>query len=306
MRAALLLLLVSTSSVLAAPPTGKRTVHPHPTHVIVRQLDLDAQGAKATVAPGVGVVVSVKEKLKGTISATLISGVEITGRVDATALGLRVAADTEVFSEDGQSLGKARAGSFVIPAGTAGQRTIVSSVGPVHARVAIATAALTPEPRELVYPDPSGVVVAAGEPCDLFASAKLSGKARAKIDAGGRLVVVEELEKVVHVRTYGELELDGWVARPKVVELDKMLPPPGPPSRGLNPSHEALVDTPIYADGAGKKTIGVLRGGTLVTMGKDTSGDRVQVMTHGDVVIEAWVAKQDLRGVDGTSWSDGP
>jgi hypothetical protein len=288
----------------AAPPTGKRSVRPHPTHVVVRQVELDAQGAKATVVPGVGVVV--KDKLKGTVTATLVSGVEITGRVDATALGLRVAGDTEVFSEDGQSMGKARAGSFVILAGTAGQRTIVSSVGPVKARVAIATAALTPEPRDLVYPDPSGVVVAAGEPCDLFATAKLSGKPRAKVDSGGRFVVVEEQEKVVHVHTYGELELDGWVSRAKVVELDKMLAPPGPPSRGMNPSHEALVDTAIFADGAGKKTIGVLRGGTLVTMGKDTMGDRVQVMTHGDVVIEAWVAKQDLRGVDGSSWSDGP
>jgi hypothetical protein len=295
-------ILALFASLLLAPavavPRGKRAPRPLATHVVVRATEIHAEGVVGTVAPGVAAIVAGKR-------VTLVGPVEITGTVESAALGQRVAADTEVFSDRGEPLGRARAGAFVVLLRAQGKRALIDTVGAVHARLALPAAALTAEPRELVYPEPTGTLVAAAETTALHASEKLGGT-RARVDAGGRIEVIEEKGSVARVHTYGEFELDGWMARDKLVALDKMAPLPARPSRGLNPNREALADAPLWADAAGKKPIGTLHGGALVTLAAGSLGDRAKVMTHGDVVIEVWTDPSQLRPVDAAMWSEGP
>jgi hypothetical protein len=130
------------------------------------------------------------------------------------------------------------------------------------------------------------------------------GRSVAKIEKGARVVVLEEDARWTHVRSYGAFEIEGWLPRERLAATDAVPPVDEAPARGLTPSHEALVDTAVFADAAGHKTAGTLRGGTLVTVGVEIAGPRVKIMTHGDVVVELWVAQAGLRALEPEIWNE--
>jgi hypothetical protein len=280
----------------AGPPRGTPTPRPQPNRGVVRQSLLDAGGVTAQVASGV----AAREE-GGRV--TLLGPVEIVGRLPAGALGSRVARDADVFSPGGERLGTIHAGTLVGPTTRNGARVVVDVSGPVRARVALDPAVLTVEPVEFVWPEAKDPRWEAQTQAPLYPAAA-GGAARATLAELTQVQVREDRGDTLRVRTYGELELDGFVSK-KQFEAAAGPPVRPPPPTGLSPTHEALVDSPLFADGGGKKRIGQLRGGALVTAGKDVAGPRRQVMTHGSVVVEAWVTDADLRPVDAKNWTQG-
>ena len=280
----------------AGPPRGTPTPRPQPNRVVVRQTLLDAGGVTAQVASGVAA-----RDEGGRV--TLLGPVEIVGRLPAGALGSRVARDTDVFSPGGERLGTIHAGALVGPTTRKGARVVVDVSGPVRARVALDPAVLTADTVEFVWPEAKDPRWEAQTDAPLYPTAA-GGAPRATLAELTQVQVREDLGDRLRVRTYGELELDGFVSKKQFEPAAGPPVRPAPPT-GLGPTHEALVDTPLFADGGGRKRLGQLRGGALVTVGKDVAGPRRQVMTHGSVVIEAWVAEADLRPVDAKNWSQG-
>jgi hypothetical protein len=303
-RPELALLIALAGTVDAAPdvPRGRRTVRREPTHVVLRALDVDAQGARARLAPGVAVVVAGPAR-SGMVTATTVGPVEVTARVEAAALGARIAADTDVRRVDGAApIGRARAGALVVVVGRGGGGLVCDTVGPVRARVVVPADTITAEPRELVYPVAEHRLAAVGAPTDLVGAP--GGQAVARLERGARLAVVDEDGAWARVRSYGAFEIDGYVARERLVDRADAPPLDEPGSKGLTPTHEALVDTPAFADAAGRRAAGTLRGGALVSVGIERNGPRVQVMTHGDVVVELWVPLASLRPLEPDIWSE--
>jgi len=280
----------------AGPPRGTPTQRPQPNRVVVRQTLLDTAGISAQVAPGV----AAREEAG---RVTLLGPVEIVGRLPAGALGSRVARDADAFSAGGERIGTIHAGTLVGPAVKNGSRVLVEVSGPVRARVVLDPAVLTVEAVEFVWPESKDPRWEAQTEAPLYPTAA-GGTPRATLAELTQVHAREDLGDKLRVRTYGELELDGFVAK-KLFEPAAGPPVRPPPPTGLGPTHEALVDTPVFADGAGRKRIGQLRGGALVTAGKDIAGPRRRIMTHGPVVVEAWVAEADLRAVDAKNWTQG-
>lgn len=289
----LLLALTGVATVAAAQPVpkGKRAPRPRATHVVVRQTELTAGGVVFRVAPGIPVV-------SGGAGVTLLGDVQVTGRVPATALGLGLARDTDLLDARGGVVGKARAGAFVRPGPRAGARVTVEPASPSspEGRFVVDGSALTAEPPELVLP--------ANEFALLVVTSKVA-LGNAALSPGARVEPIAPADDRgrMRVRTYGAFTLEGLVPRDRLAPSDGSELPP-PPSRGLNPNHEALVDAPLFADARGKKPIGHLRGGALVTAGVEVEGSRVKVMTHGPVVGEAWVERASLRPLEASVWSE--
>ncbi len=280
----------------AGPPRGKPAARPEPNRVVVRHTLLRAGDVTAQVARGV----PAREEGGRVL---LLGGVEISGRVEPGALGVRVARDADAYAPSGERIGAVRAGALVVPGARAGGRVLCDVPGEVRARVAIDADALTAAPADFVWREARGRKLEAQADAPLWATAQ-GGAVRATLAAGAFVVLIDELPDVLHVTTYAELELDGYVPK-KPFEPAGGAPYRAPPATGLNPTHEALVDTPIFADPAGRKRLGQLRGGALVTAGKDLTGGLRKVMTHGDVVVEAWVADGDLRALDAQNWAQG-
>ncbi|HKA91956.1 MAG TPA: hypothetical protein VKE22_30040 [Haliangiales bacterium] len=292
MTSALVVLLL----LAAGPPRGKPAPRPEPNRVVVRHTLLRAGDVTAQVARGV-----LARDEGGRV--LLVGPVEIAGRVEPGALGLRVARDVDAHAPSGERIGTIRAGALVIPGGKAGGRTLCDVPGEVRARIAIDAAALGVAPAEFVWREEPRPKLEAQADAPLWA-APTGGAVRATLAAGAFVVVLDAPADVVHVRTYAELELEGYVPK-KSFEPAQGAPARPPPPSGLNPTHEALVDTAVFADPAGKRRLGQLRGGALVTAGKDLSGGLRKVMTHGDVVVEVWVADRDLRALDAKNWAQG-
>jgi hypothetical protein len=180
---------------------------------------------------------------------------------------------------------------------------LCETVGPVRAQVLVPADALTAEPRELVYPvvsEPAAKLAAISAPTDLVGP---GGRSRAKLERGARVVVLPLAVAAgfVRVRTYGPFALEGLVARERLGADEG---PMSAESRhaGLVPTHEVLAEAPAFADPAGKRPIGTLRGGALVSVGIEVSGPRVKVMTYGDVVGEMWVPSAALRPLEREIW----
>jgi hypothetical protein len=299
--------VVAFAAQAASVPKGRRTQRKAATHVVVRPTDLEVQGVSARVAPGVEVVVAgarVGAPLTGKATATVLDGPELTGRIDGAALGQRLAKPTELYSVDGGALlGHALEGALVVVVGrTAGGLILCETVGAVRARVAIGADALTAEAHELVYPVVASKLMAAGAAGELAAAP--GGRPLARVEKGARFAVLEDDARWAHVRSYGPFEIEGWLPRDRLTASDSAPPMDESPPRGLTPSHETLVDTPAFADAAGRKVAGTLRGGTLVTVGVEVVGPRVKVMTHGDVVAELWVARAGLRPLEPDIWNE--
>jgi hypothetical protein len=287
------------------PPRGRRTTHRAPTFVVVAPTDLDAGGAVARLAPGVGVVTTgpslgTGSRPSGRVAVTLAAPVEISGSMSGADLGGRLAADTELRSPDGATvLGRGRAGALLAVVGSRGRGFVCDTAGRVRARVWVPAVALTTEPRELVYPVAAEKVVTLAAPAELRQSR--GGPVLARLDAAAQVVLLGGDAQAAHVRSYGPVEIEGEIERARLaISADA----PVGEGKGLTPTHEALVDTPAYADAHGTRRVGLLRGGTLVTMGVEVDGPRVKVMTHGDVVVELWVQRASLRPLEPDIWSE--
>jgi hypothetical protein len=305
-----LLLLVPAVALAAAPPRGKRPPRPRATHLVITETALapGAGAAPGTVLAGVPVAApSAAVTQKGKVKVTVIGPVEVTGTVDGAALGLRVARETPLYAPGGKTqLGKAAPGALVRVTGKGKGKGLVAvaaiaGAGGFEVRGELAEKDLTAEPGDLV------LTVAwnyqTGKPADLWAGQDLKGAPILRVPEGAHLEFYEQAGDVAHVRTVGGVEIHGWTP---VANLTPREAPPataGPP-RLVQPTHEAFIDAPIYADVAGKKKIGTLRGGALVEMNPRATRDAgdaaknagtVKVTTYGGVVVEGWVKETDLR-----------
>jgi hypothetical protein len=307
---------LATGASGSAVPKGKRAPRKPVTHVVVRPAELDAQGLIVRLAPGLAVSVPsgrTDAPLRGRTSLTLGGQAELSGRVEASALGARLAHATPLADPvGGDRLGEGLEGAFVTvssPSGGAGAprsgSVLCETVGPVRAQVLVPADALTAEPRELVYPvvsEPAAKLATVSAPTDLVGP---GGRSRAKLERGARVVVLPLAAAAgfVRVRTYGPFAMEGLVAKDRLGADDGPLPAE-PRKTGLTPTHEVLAEAPAFADGGGKRPIGTLRGGTLVTVGIEVSGTRVKVMTYGDVVGEMWVTSAALRPLERDIWTE--
>jgi hypothetical protein len=299
LRLALIAVLAVHGTASAAPPPrGERARRPRPTHVIVEPTALAAAGVSARVAPGVAVALGAG----GARSTVTIAGpVEITGRVDARALGARLQRDAELHDAAGAVVGRARAGALLRTVGKGKPgRTRVELPAPLGGRFEVDASALGAGPRELVLPVYEAALLAATGPAALAASP--GGAPRVTLGAGTRVEPLGlEDRGFVKVRTYGGVAVEGWAPAGRLAAAGAEA---AGPSRGLTPTHEALVDAPLHADAAGRRAVGTLRGGALVAVGVEKSGPLVKVMTHGDVVAELWVPLAALRPLEASVWAE--
>ncbi len=297
--------LLAAGQVAADVPRGRPPARPRPTHVVVQLADLQAPGVTARVAPGVPVSIpGPRRGLAGKLDVTLAGDAELSGRMAASALGVRVLREVELRDVRGRSVvGRARAGTLVRLIGDAGGVATIEPVAGVNVRMTLPSEAAGADPVELVLPVPEGQLASTAARIPLRAGAGPRDPVLATLDAGVRLDVLARSGDVARVRTYGGLEIEGHVP---VSALAGEAPVPSAPSKGLGPTHEALLDTPVFADAAGRRRAGALRGGALVTVGVERAGSRVRVMTHGDVVAELWVDEAELRPLDATVLSEGP
>jgi hypothetical protein len=289
---ALIVLLVLTSLAGATPlPRGERAPRPRATHIVVVAADLVAQGATFRVAPGVAVA-------RAASGVTLLGPVEIRGRIDAAALGARICRETELRDAAGTVVGRALPGALVRTAG--GGR--IEPVAPLHGRLAVDAAAAGAADCSLVLPQPENALLEATTRTPLAAAPR--GPARLTLEAGARVepTAAPDAAGWQPVRTYGALAVDGWLPAARLAPARDPAPSP---SRGLTPTHEALTDTPLFADAAGKRPIGLLRGGALVSVGVEKAGANVKLMTHGEVVGEAWAPLDALRPLEPSVWTEG-
>jgi hypothetical protein len=299
------------SAAAAPPPRGERRARPAPTHVVVRLADLDAGGVLVRVAPRVPVVAAgvVGHRPGARVEVTLAGGVDLSGRMEASALGAVVGSDVELRSVDGADvLGRARAGALVVPVGAGPPgMTVCDTVGLVQARVALPAGALGAEPRELVFPVASGRRAALSAAAALVSTPAARGGGRARLARGASVVVLGEDGGWARVRTYGGVELEGFVPAERLGPAEGTAPlEDAGAGSALTPTHEALVDAFAFADGGGRRRIGTLRGGTLLSVGIETVGGNVKVMTSGRVVGEVWVPAASLRPLEPEVWRERP
>jgi hypothetical protein len=297
------LLLPAAIALAGAPPRGKRTARPKPTHLVVSEAAIDVGGPPGSLLAGVPVTDTAGRAAKGKVKVTVIGGVEVSGTVDGAKLGLRVAKDTALMTEGGKErLGTAHPGALVrvVGAGKAG-RSVVEIASTFPLRAEIADADLTAEPGELVLTVAWNQETA--KATDLYATQKLDGKPVLRLPEGVHLEYFEQAGDVAHVRTVDGFEIEGWTPLANLRERQAAAAQ-APDARLIQPTHEAFVDAPLYADAAGKKKIGTLHGGALVEVnGRATrdAGDvaktaaTVKVTTPGQVVVEGWMHEADLR-----------
>ena len=272
-------------------PKGERAPRPKATHVVVQAADLSAQGATFRVVPGVAVARSAS-------GVTLVGPVEIRGRMDPAALGARICREAELRDAKNTAVGRALPGALVRTSG-AGR---IEAVAPLHGRLTVDASATGTADCSLVLPQNENALLQTTARTSLAASPR--GPARLTLDPGARVepTAAPDAAGWQPVRTYGGLAVDGWLPAARLAPAGD---PEPPPSRGLAPTHEALVDTPLFADAAGKKPIGLLRGGALVSVGVERSGANVKLMTHGDVVGEGWAPLDSLRPLEASVWAEG-
>jgi hypothetical protein len=301
-------LALLTIGVLAAgqPPRGKRAPRPKATHLVVAAAQLEAGGVKVTLAPGVPVAASGAVPARGKVKVTVVGSVIVQGTIDAAALGKRVIVESELKSLDGKTtLGTARVGAALrvlakkAPAGL----VAVQSVGSVVVEGALPAAAVALEAREVVVKEDWGMK--ASKPAELFATPEVKGAPLARLEKDARLVLLEQRGEVAKVRTHGGFVVEGWTLNPNIESrgsLDAEKPEPR-----QKPTHEVFVDAPLHGGSDGKKTVGTVRGGTLVQADKRLAGDpaaRIKVKTLGGVQLEGFMKLEDLRKLEDSVWSE--
>jgi hypothetical protein len=302
-------LLVPALALATTPPRGRRTPRPRPTHVVIAETGFVTGGGPATLLPGVPVLAKAAApapsgKQRVTV---LFGGLEFDGTIDGTRLGSCVSADAPLLSADGKTtIGKAHPGALVrvVGAGSKPGLVLVEIGGRFTVKAQL--------PREAVGAEPHEVVLAfewnyeTAKPTVLYATQALTGQGFVRLPDGVHVEAYEQAGDVMHVHTSGGIELDGWTPASNLNARETQGPPPPDPNL-IRPTHEVFVDAPVFADAAGKKRIGTLRGGALVEVNpKASAGDDVavkagmwKIMTPAPVVVEAWVHKDDVRVLAG-------
>lgn len=285
-------------------PRGKRTERPRATRVVVLPADLDVGGVSVRLVPGVALAVAPGAAARQ--RATVDAPVQVSGTIDGKTLGARIEHDVDLVDASGAVSGQARRGALVLTSGAARKgKVAIDLPRPLAGRFQVDAAALTAESRELVLPVPAAALFVASAPTVIAAAPR--GPARVKLDVGARVEPLGlEDRGWMKVRTYGGFAIEGWSPSD---HLRRAGPGEGegveaPPGHGFTPSHEALVDAPLYADAAGKHPAGTLRGGAIVTMGVEVSGALVKVMTYGDIAAELWAPSSALRPLEAAVWAD--
>jgi len=307
-RLAVACVLCAAGIAAADPPRGVRAPRPRPTHVLLADSVVEiTPSLKAQVAAGTPVVVAGGlGPFPGRVAVKTLGDVELSGKLDGSALGLVVARDVEVTTADGrESLGRAAAGSWVKLAAPrpVGGQLLVDAVGPLKARMRIAADALGGEPRELVVPN-AGRQILTGMPADLFSTPEAKG-VRAQIAELTPVWLVDEApdKPVARVRTFGGIAIEGWVLKTKLSPGTSPLPPPVPQRE--TPTHEVLTGADLVADPRGGKPVAHLRGGALVSAADgQEKASLVRVRTRWPVVLEGYVRQGDIRPVEASVWSD--
>jgi hypothetical protein len=277
------------------PPRGERAPRPRATDVVIEPAELRAGSASFRVAPGVAAA-------RDGAAVTLLGPVAVTGLLDRRALGARVCREVDARDPaSGKTVGRLRPGALVGGRATRSVGALVEPPAPLRGRLLVEPDAAGVADCELVLPVPENALLSATARVPL--ARRPDGSALLTLEPGARVEPLAAPEGGwQRVRTYGAVAVEGWVPAGRLGPDQG--PPPGP-TRGLAPTHEALVDTPLFADAGGRRAIGRLRGGALVSVGVEKEGPRVKVMTHGDVVGEAWTALDQLRPLEASVWAEG-
>lgn len=288
----------------AAPPTGRRSIRPRATHVVLTDTTLEVRGLRARLKPGVALIAAATAgKATGLVKATVVGHVRLEGMIDGRVLGLRAIRSAELVATDGRTVGQLRAGTLVRPIGRdEGGQVTIEVVGEVLVKARVARDALTAEPRELVLE--GEWTHRAAKELELFASGDLEGGSGLRLAEGARLVALTTDGNVAYVKSYGTVEAEGYVP------MAELVPRTDGAKRGSEPAperptHEAFIDTTLYAASDEKTPLGTLRGGTLLQMARQLSlNEFVQVTTLGDVRITAYVKRKQLRPMEESVWRD--
>lgn len=287
----------------AAVPTGKRTARPVATHVVIEETLVVTGGKPSTLLTGVPV--AVKGPLRGQVKVVAVGPAQVEGTVDAGKLGLCVIEPQPLVHErSDKMLALLQPGALVrvLGPGKAGT-TLVETAGPLKLRGLVATKALAPQPLEAILR--ADWQVQTQKPTPVFDGPKLAEPSRALLPEGTRLELLEQRGDVANVRTLGGVIVEGWVPSFNLAARAQTVPPP-PEAQLVKPTHEVFVDAPVFADAAGKKRIGTLRGGALVEVNLRASDPRlgdpnaekagtVKVLTPSPVVVDGWVKASALR-----------
>jgi hypothetical protein len=244
---------------------------------------------------------------KGKTRVTVLHrGLEVVGTVDGARLGLCVQKEVPALAVDGKVIGKVHPGALVrvVPGAGKPGHVLVETAGAFGVRLQVPRDALAAVPTDVVLGFDWNYRTA--KPTVLYATQALEGNGFVRLPEGVRVEAYEQAGDVLHVRTAGGVELDGWTpASNLVARVAEGVTPPDPDL--IKPTHEVFLDAPIFADSAGKKVIGTLRGGALVEVNpKATANDdtavklgHVKVLTPSPVVVEGWMKKADLRQLPG-------
>ncbi len=304
-----LLLFVPAFVLAATPPRGKRSARPRPTHVVISEAAFTTGGGPATLLPGVPVAVKAAGAAPtGKTRVTVLrGGVEIDGTVDGARLGLCVGQLAPLLSADGkQTIGKAHPGALVrvVGPGKPGHLVVTTGGGRFSVKAQLAREAVGAVAYDVVLGFDWNYATA--KPTVLYATQALEGQGFVRLPEGVQVEAYEQAGDVMHVHTSGGIELDGWTPASNLSAREAPAVPAPDPNL-IRPTHEVFVDAPVYADPAGKKRIGTLRGGALVEVNPKASaaeGAAVKagtwkIMTPSPVVVEAWVKKDDVRQLAG-------
>jgi hypothetical protein len=231
----------------------------------------------------------------GTIRVTTTGRVVVSGTVDVAALGLYVQTDGDLRAGDGIVLGTIFAGARVHLLGKTSVAgwVRVRTGGPASMIGAVRADMLGVSPHEFIYRPPSGPrMVWALRDVALYehaASVGTSTPPLGTLAAAGDAVLVDQVDTLAHVRTYGPVEVEGWALGRDFTEEQ-----PGPPAELLKPTHEVLVGAELRATATARQTLAHLRGGALVEV-NGHAGELAKVTTVGDVILVGFVPERALR-----------
>jgi hypothetical protein len=303
------LLLLPAIALAEAPPRGRRSARPKPTHVVVKETAFTTGGGPATLMPGVQVVALSKAPAPSgkTRVTVLYGGLEFEGTVDGARLGSCVGEDAPLLSPDGKTtLGKAHPGALVRVLGNGAKagHVLVETQGAFAVKAQLPREAVTSEAHEMVLGFSWNYATA--KPTVLYATQELKGQGFVRLPEGIQVEAYEQAGDVLHVHTAGGIELDGWTPASNLNPRENPAVPAPDPNL-ISPNHEVFVDAPVFADPAGRRRIGTLRGGALVEVNPKASANdesavkagMYKIVTPSPVVVEAWVKKTDVRPLAG-------
>ena len=238
--------------------------------------------------------------------------VRLAGAVDRKLLGLRLARDVELLAPNGTAaagkpLGTARTGALVRVVAVQGPDVIVEAVGTVPVRGRVPADALTADPRELLLHGEWTAGPRRRSRCGW--RARLARRRWPRSPRAPRSSTWRSSGKTAGRRSCAFAPTDpsrfeGWIDARDVANRrpDER---PEQPATPVKPTHEILVETPLFAAAGSPRRIGSLMGGVLVEASQvpaGPGGEWVKVLTRGAVGVEGWVLRSSLRPLDKSVW----